>query len=175
MNRKKLLSGYTRHWDADGNETYTYTGPRYALGFPPGKRRQVIFLCWLAPAAALGLFVCMGLLGTRGSYAAYVALPYVSIFMPTALLFGDAYKLARTRGVMREAEYSRSVVQMRRCTLAGAAVSAATLAGQTAFLFAVRVEDSAREWLFWFLCLALLAVFLGFLSAQKRMNITICR
>jgi len=135
----------------------------------------MLLLCWIAPVAALALFLYMGFLGTEGTYTTYIALPYISILMPIALLLSDAYKLTIAKESMKRAEFERSVAQMRRCTIAGIALAGITLAGQTALIFFAGVADPPREWLFWFLCLALFSVFLWFFYAQKRVRVTIHR
>ena len=134
MRKKRILADYAHDVGADGKPSYRYEGPLYSLHAAPAAWKRYLLAAWLAPVLGLVLLIAMGLLNSEGTRVIYVALPYVSIFLPVFLLFGDAYKVTRARHPMRRAEYERSVVQMRRATVAALVLSLCVLAGQGVLL-----------------------------------------
>ncbi len=170
MKRKRILADYERQTGPDGKDKYIYTGPMFSLDLPPAHRRRYLCICWLVPAVVLALFVGMGLLDTEGLRRMYIALPFVGVFMPLALLFGDAYKLTVAKSEMQRAEYERSVEQMRRCTVSGLVLSGIVFLGQASLMlfggFTTWVE------VMFLLCAGVqAALFFFFYRSQKKVKV----
>ncbi len=134
MKRKRILSDYERRTDADGKDSYIYTGPM----FTPNLSRAGLFrfraAAWILPIVGFLLWLRMCLLDTEGMRQMYIALPCVSLFLPLCMLIGDAYKITVQRRPAQRAEYERGYAQMRRCSIAVASLSSAVVVAQAVFL-----------------------------------------
>lgn len=169
MRKKRILSDYVRETDAEGRAKYKYEGPLFSFSMPPSERKRYLLACWLVPSAALLLLIAMGRLNSGGTRVFYVALPYIGIFLPVSLLFGGAYKLTRAKEPMRRLEYERSILQMRRSTLAALILSLAALLGQAVFMLGTGANPIENLFL---ACGALLcAALFWFIRRQGRMRI----
>ena len=142
MKKKTIIRDYTTGQDKQGKTTYTYTGPVYRLGFDAEQWKRLLAAVWIAPVIGFALFICMGVLDGGGMKAFYVAVPFVTLFMPLSLMLGDAYKISiiKTKQVQRAA-YMRSFVQLKQCTLAVIIITAVTVVGELIFML---VTDSTE-------------------------------
>ena len=173
MKRKRLQADYVRQTEENGKTSYVYMGPKFSLVVTQEERRRYIVTCWLAPALSFLVFVFMGLLNTVGTRVPYVALPYVGIFLPVMILFGNAYKVTVARAEMQRAEYERGILQMRSYTIVGLVFSGATLLGQTALLIFGNTVETMVEWGFWTCAMVLCMIFCAFLQIQRHIRVQI--
>lgn len=131
--------------------------------------------CWLVPLVSLAIFVGMGLLNADSSRKLYVALPHMSLFLPAAMLIGDAYKLTVAKPNMQRAEYERGFLQMRRCTIAALVLSVILLVIQFIYILFGDSTTPRAEWVFALGTLTESALFCIFLYYQKHIQTIIHR
>ncbi len=171
MKRKRILSDYERRTDADGKDSYIYTGPLFAPDLSPARLLRFRVAAWVYPIIGLLLWLVMCLPDTEGMRQMYVALPCVSLSLPLCLLLGDAYKVTTQRAPMQRAEYERSYAQMRRCTLAIVVLSSMVFAAEGVFLLATATSVGG-EFALWGISVVQFSFFFTFLALQKHIQFT---
>jgi len=86
--------------------------------------------------AMMAIFVLIGLTDTPGGRVFYVLLPYVAIFLPLSIIIIDAAQLFFLPPEMTRKQYDTVVRQMRRSSIAQAALSSLAILGEVIFIIA---------------------------------------
>ena len=172
MNRKRISSDYDRRLGADGKETYIYTGPRFNVDLPAKRLLRYRVICWLMPVLGFLIFIGSGISDPQGLRQMYIVLPFIALFMPLALLIGDAYKVTTANKNMERKEYARSIVQMRRCSVAVVALSGIVFIAQAAFMIFGLDVVSVKEYYLLIGTFILACLFFVFYRWQKRIPVT---
>jgi hypothetical protein len=130
---------YAKDYERVGR-TVQYTGKHYRFDIERGLliRRKIIYL--LSLAAALGVFIAIGLSGANAfggvgkPAAAYVVLPYILLLLPLGLASARAFLLIIKKKPLEYAEYDKYLVRQRAVLISALVLCGCLAAGSLAFL-----------------------------------------
>lgn len=125
---------YNKDYMRDDLGTYIYTGEYYMFDLPAGKLKRLKLIYFSISLVLLALFVAGGYVNNPGSRVIYVILPYITMFLPIAFMLSDAVKIIFSDNKMTYKQYNRSVLQLKRSVIALIVISAAAIAGETAYI-----------------------------------------
>lgn len=82
--------------------------------------------------------ISMGLINTVGSRVAYVALPYVILFLPSVYCLMGAIRFVTAKDKLEHASYDRSVNRIRKSATGQIILSAMAVIGDIICLFSIK-------------------------------------
>jgi|GEM_PF-1781784 len=146
---------------------YIYKGDYFRYDVPDRKLLQIRILYLALSVVCAALFVLAGLLDTDGTRRLWVALPYVGMFFPIAMMVYTCIKQFFASRDMTEKEHDAVVGDLKKATLGLVAVSALTVIGTAVFLLTEDIREPAREWAFLGMTAALFAAALSHWLIQR--------
>ncbi len=161
---KTLPNGKTK-------EVAEYVGRYYVcqLSEADHKRYKLYFLTLTlcSSATAIGL----GFLNNSGSRVAYIALPYVSLFLPLFYMVMGTVGFIVSGNKLEQAAYDRIKIRLRRSTIWQIALSFLACIGNLIYTLR-RGSDTTllKDWVFTGGMLLIFAICIVFLQFQKRVT-----
>ncbi len=127
---------------------YKYKGDYFKYDVSDQKllKIRIVFLAVTLLCAAL--FVGAGLLNTDGTRRMWVSLPYISMFLPLAVMAYDCVKQFFAQREMTEKERDSVVEELLKSTFGLVITSGLTIVGTIVFLLTEQVQKIANELLF---------------------------
>jgi hypothetical protein len=118
-------------------------------------------------ATAIGV----GFLGIPGDKVAYVALPYVSLFLPIVFNLMGTILFAFSGNKLEQAAYDKTKIRIHRSTIWQIVLSCLASLGNIIFTFFKGNKDMYwKNWVFTGCMLLVLAINIVFLQLQKRVT-----
>ena len=118
-------------------------------------------------ATAMGV----GFLNNPGSRIAYVALPYVSIFLPIVFMVMGTIGFIYSSNKLEQAAYDKTKTRIHRSTIWQIVLSSLAGIGNIIYtLIKGSVDDLLKNWVFTGGMLLILAINIVFLQLQKRVT-----
>lgn len=161
--------------DEKGREkrTVVYRGSIYeadvgALGLIKFKR-----ICLLLAAAIVILQIAAGFVANPGMYAFYVALPYVSVFLPLYLLVDGILRLPKEQRPMHRDEAELSFDRIRKASTFLLIILGVGILGEIVYLAGFASEGQLWEVLYLGLEVAAAAAAYAFLRLQKNVQVRV--
>jgi hypothetical protein len=157
--KKKGRRKYLDHYALGPDDKYSYTGVHFRFDMPAGllKRTRIIYIILAAATAAI--YVAGGLPDMEGNRILYVMLPYIVTFLPLAFMVIDTVKIAFLPDMFTEKQYDRSVLQMKRSSIAVLAAACLAFIGDIVFIFAqCPVNSRIGEIPFLICCLSVISL-----------------
>lgn len=163
----KLVTSNTP--DGKTKQTAEYIGKYYICQLDEIKLKKVklyffaLVLC--SGATAIGA----GFLNNPGSKVIYIALPYVSLFLPIVFAFLGTIKFMTAGNRLDQATYDKSKIRIFRSTIWQTVLSSMTIVGDIIFIFSRKSKDTIKnEFIFAGSMLVILSLNIVFLKLQKK-------
>lgn len=133
------------------------------------KRHKLYYiaLALCSSATVIGL----GFINNPGSRIAYVALPYVSLFLPMVYMIMGTIGFIYSGEKLEQATYDKTKVRIYRSTIWQMALSSLSAIGNIVFTLLKGSSDSLlKNWIFTGGMLLVLVINIAFLQLQKRVT-----
>lgn len=166
---RKYLQDYT----STNNIDYKYTGDYYTFDTSIMKLRRIKIEYIMMTAVISAVYIAAGLLDIEANRIMYVMLPYAAMFLPTAFMAADVFKIAFGPVMMTRKQYDRSVLQLKHSSVLFLVLAIMTFAGDLIFIITRTGLNTGRE-LYFLGCCAVLILFASILiSRHKRTVLTV--
>ncbi len=170
MAYKKFLSDYKEVNISDKDKKgktkkcFIYIGKYYSISFEHGKYTRYKIVSAVIIFMIFGLFFTGATLNNESSRIFYIAIPYISIFLPASLLAGGLFNLCISPEKMTEKQYAKSIVRMKNSTLAIMILSISSTVGDLIFSI---ISRNLSETYFIFICTLIFTISYIFFKLQK--------
>ena len=146
-----------------------YVGKYYICKLSETNLRRIKFYYFTLVLCSCATAIGAGFINNPGNRIAYVALPYVSLFLPIAYSLIGTIGFINSKDKLEQATYDKTKVRIRRSTIWQIVLSSITVLGDIIYMIIGVDRDLFYKELIFTVCMVIvLAINIVFLQLQKR-------
>lgn len=121
--------------DGSKKETVVYQGNHYELQISSEQKKKTVIRLILGLLLLLLIFAGIGSLNNEGSRVIYIMIPYVCLFLSFYYGLTGCFLLSRTKQKMTKLDYDKSLLRLKKSSMAGIILGFMTLIGEILTIF----------------------------------------